>query len=249
MDEDDDRKLLYRHGILAFERMRLRGSTNEFVDNLESIDKLLRVLADRDALEAALYRDIVKSRLEAVREFQGLVDTNVIEKVLQEYLFDHLWLLDAAWERATGSELIESRLREVGVITDDLTEKEKLGRVDIAYRTNAGKHIIVELKRAGRLCKLLELQGQGQTYVDKLRKILLNQGDSSPDIEVVFVLGRPIQEQADNPERLKNSMAAVSPGSRITHYDTLIRGAEEAYSEYLQASEDLDRLEGIVERI
>lgn len=249
IDEDDDRKLLYRHGIFAFERMRLRGSTNEFVDNLKSIDKLLKVLADRDALEAALYRDIVKSRVEAVREFQGLVDTDVIEKVLQEYLFDHLWLLDAAWERATGSELIESRLREVGVITDDSTKKEKLSRVDIAYRTNAGKHIIVELKRAGRRCKLLELQGQGQTYVDKLRNILLNQGDNSPDIEVVFVLGRPIQEQADNPERLKNSMAAVSPGSRITYYDTLIRGAEEAYSEYLKASERLDRLEGIVERI
>lgn len=249
VDEDDDRKLLYRHGILAFERMRLRGSTNEFVDNLENVDKLLRVLADRDALEAALYRDIVKSRLEAVREFQGLVDNNVIEKVLQEYLFDHLWLLDPAWERATGSELIESRLREVGVITDDLSEKEKLSRVDIAYRTNAGKHIIVELKRAGRVLKLLDLQEQGQRYVDKLKKILLKQVDGSPDIEVVFVLGKPIQEQADNPERLKASMTAVSPGSRVIYYDTLIRGAEEAYSEYLKASEELDRLEGIVERI
>lgn len=249
VDEDDDRKLLYRHGILAFERMRLRGSTGEFVDNLENVDKLLRVLADRDALEAALYRDIVKSRLEAVREFQGLVDKNVIEKVLQQYLFDHLWLLDPAWERATGSELIESRLREVGVITDDLTEKEKLSRVDIAYRTNAGKHIIVELKRAGRALKLLDLVAQGQTYVDKLEKILLKQVDGSPDIEVVFVLGKPIQEQADNPERLKASMTAVSPGSRVIYYDTLIRGAEEAYSEYLEASKKLDLLEGIVERI
>ena len=249
IDEDDDRKLLYRHGILAFERMRLRGSTKEFVDNLEDVDKLLRILADRDALEAALYRDIVKSRLEAVRGFQGLVDDNVIEKVLQEYLFDHLWLLDPAWERATGSGLIESRLREAGVITDDLTEKEKLSRVDIAYRTNAGKHIIVELKRAGRMLKLLDLQEQGQTYVDKLKKILLKQVDGFPDIEVVFVLGKPIQEQANNPERLKASMTAVSPGSRVIYYDTLIRGAEEAYSEYLKASEELDRLEGIVERI
>ena len=90
----------------------------------------------------------------------------VVERVLQRYLFDHLWLLDAAWERATGSEQIESCLREVGVITDDLTEKERLGRVDIAYRTNAGKHIIVELKRAGCPLKLLELQEQGQTYVE-----------------------------------------------------------------------------------
>ena len=249
IDEEDDRRLLYRHGIFAFERMRLRGSTNEFVDNLENIGRLLKVLADRDGLEGALYRDIVKSRLEAIRDFQGLVDADVIEKVLQEYLFDHLWLLDSSWERATGSKLIESRLREVGVITDDLTEKEKLGRVDIAYRTNAGKHIIVELKRAGRLLRLLELQEQGQAYVDKLRKILLGQGQRSPDIEVVFVLGRPIREQNDNPERLKNSMAAVSPGSRITYYDTLIQGAQEAYSEYLKASAKLDRLEGIVERI
>lgn len=249
MDEDDDRKVLYRHGILAFERMKLRGSTSEFVANLDNIDKLLQVLADRDAMEAALYRDIVRSRLEAIRDFQDLVGADVKEKVLQKYLFDHLWLLDAAWERATGSELIESRLREVGVITDDLNEKEKLARVDIAYRTNAGKHIIVELKRAGRLLKLLELQEQGQTYVDKLKKILLKQGHGSPDIEVVFVLGRPIQEQSDNPNRLKASMEAVSVGSRITHYDTLIGGARKAYSGYLKASKELDRLDSIVERI
>ncbi len=249
IDKEDDRKLLYRHGILAFERMRLRGSTNEFVGNLDNVDGLLRVLADRDALEAAMYRDIVNSRLEAVRQLQGLVDANIVEKVLQEYLFDHLWLLDPAWERATGSELIESSLREAGVIIDSLTHKEKMARVDIAYRTNAGKHMIVELKRAGRRPRLLELQEQGITYVDKLRKILVKQGERSPDIEVVFVLGRPLPEQTDNPQRLKASMTAVSPGSRVTYYQTLIRGAREAYTSYMRASENLDRLARIVERI
>ena len=176
VDEDDDRKLLYRHGILAFERMRLRGSTEELVATIHDIDKLLIVLADRDALEASLYRDIVKSRLDAIKDFQGIVDEDAKEKVLQQYLFDHLWLLDPAWERATESEIMESRLIAEGVITDDLTEKEKLGRVDIAYRTNAGKHIIVELKKVGRKMKLLELQEQGQTYVDKLRKISTGAG-------------------------------------------------------------------------
>ena len=136
--------------------MRIRGSTEEFVTSVHDVDKLLSVLADRDALEASLYRDIVKSRLDAIKEFQGIVDEDDKEKVLQKYLFDHLWLLDPAWERATDSAIMESRLIEEGVITDDLTEKEKLGRVDIAYRTNAGKHIIVELKRAGRKMKLLD---------------------------------------------------------------------------------------------
>lgn len=249
VDDDEDRKLLYRHGILAFERMKLRGSTEELATSVESVDKLLTILADRDSLEASLYRDIVKSRLDAIRDFQAIVDEEAQERVLQKYLFNHLWLLDPAWERATDSPVMETRLAEEGVLTVDMTEKERLGRVDIAYRTNAGKHIIVELKKVERKMKLLELQEQGQTYVDKLKKILLKQGDATPNIEVVFILGKPVDEEAANSERLKSSMAAIAPGSRIVHYDTLIRGAQEAYSQYLDKSKQLDRLEKIVDRI
>src|SRR5690606_33718966 len=162
VDDEEDRKLMYRHGILAFERMKLRGSTEEFVTSVESAERLLAVLADRDALEASLYRDIVKSRLDAIRDFQTIVDEDAKERVLQKYLFDHLWLLDPAWERATGSPIMESRLTTEGVLIEDMSEKERLGRVDIAYRTNAGKHVIVELKKAGRKMGLLELVEQGQ---------------------------------------------------------------------------------------
>ncbi len=245
-DREEDRLLMYKHGILAFERMKLRGSADELAKNVNDISKLLAILADRDSLEASLYRDIVKSRLDAIKDFQGMADDNAKEKVLHKYLFDHLWLLDPAWERATASAVMETRLTDEGVITDDMTEREKLGRVDIAYRTNAGKHIIVELKRVQRKMRLLELQEQGQTYVDKLKKILLAQNEGSPNIEVVFVLGRPIDEEGDNPERLKSSMAAVSPGSRIIHYDTLIKGAQEAYFEFLEKGKELDKLEKIV---
>jgi hypothetical protein len=249
IENDEDVRGLYKHGIMAFERMKLRGSTEALVASIGNIDGLLKLLADRDSLEASLYRDIVKSRVDAIREFQKLVDDDAKEKVLQKYLFDHLWLLDPSWERATGSEIMETRLMEEGVIIDDLTEKEKLGRVDIKYRSMAGKHIIVELKRVDRQMKLLELQEQGQTYVDKLKKILLSQGNSTPNIEVIFVIGKPIAEEANNPDRLKSSMAAISSGSRIVHYDTLINGAQEAYSEYLEKSKDLDKLERIVDQL
>jgi Histidine kinase-, DNA gyrase B-, and HSP90-like ATPase len=249
VDEEDDRKLMYRHGILAFERMKLRGSTEEFVTSIESADRLLAVLADRDSLEASLYRDIVKSRLDAIRDFQTIIDENAKERVLQKYLFDHLWLLDPAWERATGSPVMESRLTTEGVLIEDMTAKERLGRVDIAYRTNAGKHVIVELKKVGRKMGLLELVEQGQTYVDKLTKILREQNQSNPDIEVIFVLGKTVDEEASNPDRLKSSMTSISPGSRIVHYDTLIRGAQEAYSAYIEKSKSLDKLEKIVDRI
>jgi len=249
VDDEDDRKLMYRHGILAFERMKLRGSTDEFVTSVESADRLLAVLADRDSLEASLYRDIVKSRLDAIRDFQTIIDEDAKERVLQKYLFDHLWLLDPAWERATGSQIMESRLTTEGVLVEDLTEKERLGRVDIAYRTQAGKHVIVELKKVGRKMGLLELVEQGQTYVDKLKKILREQNVTTPDIEVVFVLGKAVDEESTNPERLKASMASIAPGSRIVHYDTLIRGAQEGYSAYIDQSKELDKLESIVNKI
>ena len=249
MDDDDDQKLMSRHCILAFERMNLRGSTEELVSSIDNVEKLLCILADRDSLEVSLYRDIVRSRPNAIKNFQGIVHDDAKEKILQKYLFDHLWLLNPAWERATDSEVMESRLSEAGVITDDLTDKEKLGRVDIVYRTNTGKHIIVELKKAGREMKLLELQEQGQTYVDKLRKIMLAQGVNSPNIKVVFVLGKPVNDEKDNPDRVKSSMAAISLGSRIVHYDSLIQGAQNTYSEYLKKSKELDRLDKIVDRI
>ena len=44
-------------------------------------------------------------------------------------------------------------------------------------------------------------------------------------------------------------MTAVSPGSRIVHYDALIQGAQNSYSEFLRKSKELDRLGKIVDRI
>ena len=53
-----------------------RAGTRATGDNLADIERLLQVLAHRDTLEAARYRDIVRSRLEAIRDLQGLVDAD-----------------------------------------------------------------------------------------------------------------------------------------------------------------------------
>jgi len=63
---------------LAFERLKLRGSTDELVSNISNANKLLEILAD----QASLYRDIVNSHLEIIKMFQHLVDKNEKEKIL-----------------------------------------------------------------------------------------------------------------------------------------------------------------------
>lgn len=250
IDDSADRRALLRHAVLAFERLRLKGSADQLAAAIDvGSDALLRLLADQEMLEASLYRDIVASRLDAIRAFRNLVNDDEKEKVLQKHLFRDLWLLDPSWERAAGSEQIETRLRSEGVIVDDLTQKEDLGRVDIAYRTTAGKHVIVELKRAGRRMKLVELQTQGQKYVDKLTKILTATGVSAANIEVVFVIGPVLEEEQSNPDRLKSMLASVSPGSRIVHYDALIESALASYEEYLSASEQVGDIERLVDEL
>ena len=250
IDNDEDRKMILRDSIMAFERLKLRGTVQDLINAVDvGADKLIPLIAQRDTLEATLYRDIIKSRIEVIRVFNKIVDDDEKEKALQQHLFDHMWLLDPTWERADGSELIETRLAQEGVVIPDLTEKERLGRVDIKYRTVLGTHIIVELKRAHRRMGILELQQQGMLYVDKLQKILAAQGEFNPKIEVVFVIGPPLADEGYNAQRVTNMLEAISPGSRIIHFDMLISSALKAYQAYIDSNKTLDRIDKVVERL
>jgi hypothetical protein len=242
-EREESQGLLLRHAVFGFERLRLRGNAEELERALASgVGPLLRLLADRDSLEASFYRDIVTNRLEVIEELRQLVDQNQKERVLQKYLFDHLWLLDPSWERATGSPEMEKRLRLRDPFKNDEETKEKYGRVDIRYNTVAGKHVIVELKRASVHTGIFILADQGAQYVDALKDILPAVEKDHAQIEVVFVVG-------ENPpapsSRIEITMNGVSPGSRITTYDNLIVGAREAYASYLkgaQAAGHIDEL-------
>lgn len=251
VENEGERKILYKHGILAFERMRLRGSESEFVQGISKVERLLELLSDRDALEAELYRDIVRSRLEAIRHISELVDADKKEKVLQEYLFNHLWLLDTTWERATGSERMEQALKkEFREFSEDLTDEESKGRLDIRYKTSAGSHIIVELKRYKRPMTLPELQEQGGKYRSALGKCLAKQGKVNPDIQIVFVLGRPVAEENDpafGPQIVRDMLKSM--GARIVYYDEMIVNAQKAYSEYAEKEKAVNKLDKVLQAL
>ena len=248
LDNAADVKTFLKHSILAFERMELRGSEAEFTTSISDVNKLLELLADRDSLEAALYRDIVKSRIEAIRGLCGHVDKNDLEKVMQKFLFEHLWLLDTSWERADGSERIEQSLKkEYKEFADNLTEEESNYRIDIRYRTSAGSHIIVELKRAERTLKIGDLVSQGQGYYSALKKCLNKMGIENPNIQVYFVLGKPVKEQDDASlpdDFIKNALNSIH--GHIRFYEQMIDNARKSYADYLEKDEALGRLDRIL---
>lgn len=253
-NETENRLALFRSGILAFERVGLR----EIASDLEGLSELtaedlLPLLGAQDAYEEGLWTDILRSRVEAIDQFRGLAKADEKEKVLQLHLFDHLWLLDASWERATAGGRMEEDLRSIepGLFAVDGKGKRVHGRMDIRYVTAAGSHVIVELKRYSRTVDVDELVEQGLKYVTALTSILSQQNRADEAVEVVFVLGdHPTTKNAgllENSEYISNVFRAIN--GRYVLYDELIENAKRQYEDYLSASDRARELDQLLESL
>lgn len=248
----DDRKRneILRYGLLAFEKLRYTQQLR-LLDTLDAnnLEALGSIITGFDDLEATLYYQIVKSRIEIIKYFQTLVDDNDKEKAIQKHLFDHLWLLDPAWERADKSEFMESRVEKaLHLESDRLTEDERIGRLDIGYRQTAGKHIIIELKRAGRVVTYSEISEQILKYKSALEKVL--QDARMPLVyEIIVVLGKPIDNDGSSEHRDLIAQMLSPAHCRIVYYDELINNAYQAYSDFINRSKETQRLVTVLEQL
>jgi hypothetical protein len=251
LEDESERRSLYRSGMLAFERLRVREESDRLATTGQwTAAELLPLLADLETFEGALYRDIVKSRLDVIKRFEGLVDADEKEKVLQAHLFENLWLLDPGWERAAGSARIEQTLKkDYKAFSKGLSDEESKGRIDIRYRTNAEQHIVVELKKARRQLKLSEVVEQVSKYREGLRKCLKAAGFADPQIRIVVVVGKEIAEEKEGDGATVVAETLKGLNTRVVNYETLIHAAQEAYAEYLKASEKSDKLAQILNKL
>lgn len=244
------RNELYKSSILAFEKLALQGqlSTLDEINTADSFSALLSIFRSVDELEAVHYYEIAKGRLQVIRKFEHLVDDNAKERVLQEYLFDHLWLLDPSWERARDTERMEQSVtKEFEDVTKNLTDDERKGRIDIRYSTSAGKHVVVELKKYGVVIDVNDLAKQISKYRTALLKMLKARypAQLQPHIEIVCVLGQaPIG--SDETAIMKTLEAQ---GARYITYDQLIDGAQKAYGDYLERERQISQISDIMEAL
>lgn len=244
------RRTLYQHSILAFETLAAKDNLNA-LDKIESdaqLAQLLELFQNFDELEAAHYWQITRTRVAVLQKFEKIAP-KARETVIRDYIFDHLWLLDPSWERAsTDKRMEESVTRQWKKLDAKLTADEKKGRVDIRYRTAAGKNIIIELKKYDRPIRTEELIGQIRKYQSALRKCLAKTypDEQDPLIETICILGsRPQPENED--KRNREMLAAVQ--ARYITYEQLIRQTRESYADYLKKSEKLSRIQKLVDRI
>ena len=237
---DDDpvgERDLLRAALFGFERLALRGDPEKLAEVLESrnVEEVLKLLSEHEDLEVALYRDIVKERIATIKTLRKVVEEDQKEKVLQKYLFDHLWLLDPSWDRATENAAMEETVRLVA----NSDEKSRTGRVDIRYRQVNGRHVVVELKRYSVRPSPGALFDQCTKYVKALRK-----KTGIDDWIIIVVLGDVPPETRMEAEA---SLSSVIPGSKVFTYDHLLYTAESAYREFMERSKKIDKLERALE--
>ena len=237
----------YANGILAFETQKLNYAIDR-LDNIDTanLDLFLKYLGDMDAIEAAKYFEIIQERLAVIKKFRRDVDEDVRERFLQEYVFDHLWLFDPAWERATGYKHMEEQLQGIvgGVPSDSSV------RLDIRYRRISGSHVIIELKRASRASNKTDLEEQAKKYISALEKaVAKNPQEAQYPIEAVCLVGTLPIEWNDPKSRKKDEDSLRVWSIRVMSYDELIDNAFSAYSKFIEASDDMDRVRRLINDI
>lgn len=250
--DPEDKKPLFKYSVLAFEKLKLRDSLSQ-MDNISDDDfsGFLKAFENHDELEAQLYYEISKGRLDIISSFEDLVEENDLEKVLQKFLFEHLWLLDPSWDRAATDPVMEKEVKKAVLNDEEFNGKymEEVGRVDIQYRKSGGEHLIIELKRADRTIETVELLTQVQKYQRKMKQLLEHTGRSHEAYEIVCLVGKDLRDWKEprGREDSRNLLDQVS--ARVMTYKQLIGNARRAYSDYLDASESANRIYKILDAI
>jgi hypothetical protein len=249
-ERDAEKRELYRFTILAFERLRFRDSLTQIEKLREDPDTALfeAVFEGIEDLEAAGYHEIVRGRLEVIESFIDIAEHEK-ERVIQRYLFDHLWLLHPSWDRATSNARIEESVKtEFAKLDEKLTDEERRSRVDIRYVTAAGKHVIVELKKYGAHVDVFDLAKQVDKYRRVLRKVLREKfGQHDPDIEIIVLVGRDLSPADKDPQERAEMLRSMN--ARILPYDQLIQESFDAYKEYVDVNRRFSKLSELLDRL
>ena len=249
METEDQRKELYQYSALAFENLAHKDRLSKLETlSPENLGALARIFASQLELEAAYYYKTVEQRLSTIKGLERMVEENTLEKMIQDYLADNLWLLDPAWEGASEEIYVEQRVATAfeGI---KLTNEERLGRIDIRYKKVYGHHVIIELKRPEVKTNDFVLMGQVEKYRTALLKALKQEGDTSESVEIICIVGEELQEWTTPNERLRSVRSLRERDIRVILYRELIKEARMIYQEFIEKKQKAGSLCELIKNI
>ncbi len=249
--ERNEKKELFKHGVLAFESFKLKNELSQLEKiSAENIAAFIEVAGRLDNIEATMYYQIVQERLAVIQKMQDVVSDGSLEKVIQDHLSKNLWLLDPSWDRSTELPIVEQAFKtQFDTINAGLSKEELDARLDIRYKKASNKHLIIELKKGDRTVKSQEITAQVNKYFSATKKVMATLGQSE-SFEIIVLLGRHLDGEKYDEEvyqATKNALKAYH--CRIMYYDELLRNAQNLYSDFLEQNKNLSTLSNIINEL
>lgn len=249
--EKDEKKELFKHGVLAFESFKLKNELSQLEKiSAENIAAFIEVAGRLDNIEATMYYQIVQERLAVIKKMQDVVSDGSLEKVIQDHLSKNLWLLDPSWDRSTELPVVEQAFKtQFKTINAGLSKEELDARLDIRYKKASNKHLIIELKKGDRTVKSQEITAQVYKYFSATKKIMATLDQPEP-FEIIVLLGRHLDGEnydEDVYQATKNALKAYH--CRIMYYDELLKNAQNLYSDFLEQNKNLSTLSNIINEL
>lgn len=245
--EEKDKITLMKQGVLAFENMKIRNaldSLNEISD--DNLEKFLEIFDHYKDIEAGVYYTITSERLKIIQSLKEKMQNNEKERILQEHIFDNLWLLDPSWERGTENAQMEEVIQ---LVAQNDSDDIKRGRIDIHYRKTAGEHLIIELKRANVNITFSQIADQLGKYKVALKNKLKLINRENETIECIFICGKIPKEWEDLDMKKEDQDALKSKRIKLLTYDELIIQSYNAYKEYIDRDQESTRVLKILKEI
>lgn len=249
--EKEEKKELFKHGVLAFESFKLKNELSQLEKiSAENIAAFIEVAGRLDDIEATMYYQIVQERLAVIRKMQDVVSDGSLEKVIQDHLSKNLWLLDPSWDRGTEAPIVEQAFKtQFETIDAGLTQEELDARLDIRYKKASNKHLIIELKKGDRTVKSQEITAQVYKYFSATKKVMATLDQPEP-FEIIVLLGNHLDGKHSDEDVYQATKEALKAyHCRIMYYDELLRNAQNLYSDFLEQNKNLSTLSDIINEL
>ena len=248
--DKEHKKTLYKHGVLAFEHLHHKEKLNELEQlDINSLEIAVQLFSELDDIEASWYYQITQGRLDVIKKLSADIGEDVLEKIIQEHIYTHLWLLDPSWDRATETPTLENNvISAFKKISTRLTDEEKKGRLDIRYKKTSGKHVIIELKKGSVKTSSPRLMEQVDKYKQALDK-QLKEAKESGYIEAICLVGKELSDWETLERRQESEKSMGARNIRVVTYQQLIKDAESSYRQYLEKKQDKGRIKRLLDAI
>lgn len=247
----DEKKELFKHGVLAFESFKLKNELSQLESiSAENIAAFIEVAGRLDDIEATMYYQIVQERLAVIQKMQDVVSDGSLEKVIQDHLSKNLWLLDPSWDRGTELPIVEQAFKtQFATIDAGLSKEELDARLDIRYKKASNKHLIIELKKGDRVVKSQEITAQVYKYFSAIQKVMETLDQPEP-FEIIVLLGHHLDGEKYNEEVYQATKDALRAyHCRIMYYDELLKNAQNLYSDFLEKNKNLSTLSDLINEL